>query len=103
MKIPFKKGWSIADSTELYGVNDWGVGYFSVSEDGKVIVTPNIDGKTIELPLLNVVSDIKDRGMDVPVLIRFEDLLEEQIGRLNNAFTTAIKASNYQEIGRAHV
>lgn len=96
MKIPFKKGWSIADSTELYGVNDWGVGYFSVSDDGKVIVTPNIDGKTIELPLLNVVSDIKDRGMDVPVLIRFEDLLEEQIGRLNNAFTAAIKASNYQ-------
>lgn len=96
LKIPFKKGWSIADSTELYGVNDWGVGYFSVSDDGKVIVTPNIDGQSVELPLLNVVSDIKDRGMDVPVLIRFEDLLEEQIGRLNNAFTAAIKASNYQ-------
>lgn len=96
MKIPVKPGWSIADSTELYGVNDWGVGYFSVSDKGEVIVTPNIDGKTVELPLINVVSDIKDRGMDMPVLIRFEDLLEEQIGRLNTAFANAISANNYK-------
>lgn len=95
MKIPVKSGWSIADSTELYGVNDWGVGYFTVSDKGEVIVTPKIDGETVELPLINVVSDVKDRGMDMPVLIRFEDLLEEQIGRLNNAFAKAIESTGY--------
>ncbi|WP_188151114.1 biosynthetic arginine decarboxylase [Teredinibacter waterburyi] len=90
------QSWSADRSAELYGVNDWGVGYFSVSQDGLLTVTSENNGHKSEVPLLNIVQDIKERGMDVPVLVRFEDLLEQQIGRLNGAFNNAIASCGYK-------
>jgi arginine decarboxylase (EC 4.1.1.19) len=90
------QSWNADRSAELYGVNDWGVGYFSVSQDGLLTVTSENNGHKSEVPLLNIVQDIKERGMDVPVLVRFEDLLEQQIGRLNGAFNNAIASCGYK-------
>lgn len=88
--------WSPNHSAELYGINDWGVGYFGVSSDGLLTVTAEKSDKTVSVPLLNIVNDIRERGMDMPVLVRFEDLLEQQIGRLNEAFRKAINDTGYQ-------
>lgn len=88
--------WSALDSTKLYGIKDWGTDYFSTSAEGCITVTPTIDGEVVSLPIIDIVHDVNERGMSAPVLIRFEDLLEQQIGRLNNAFVNAIKAANYQ-------
>lgn len=92
--------WTAAHSAELYGVNDWGVGYFGVNDKGEIVVSAPKSGKTVEVPLLGIVSDISERGMNMPVLVRFEDLLEQQIGRLNRAFGDAIKAAGYQNVYR---
>mgnify|MGYP002685790659 CR=1 FL=1 len=32
--------WTVEDSADLYQIREWGAGYFSISEDGDVIVTP---------------------------------------------------------------
>lgn len=88
--------WTAAHSAELYGINDWGADYFSVSEKGEVEISVDCDGDTVKTSLMDLVNNIKERGMDMPVLVRFEDLLAQQIARLNNAFTTAIKQSGYQ-------
>lgn len=88
--------WSPAHSADLYGVNDWGAGYFGVSDEGLLTVTPQKSGNKCALPLLNIVKEIRERGMDMPVLVRFEDLLEQQIGRLNDAFRKAIADTGYQ-------
>lgn len=92
--------WTAAHSAELYGVNDWGVGYFGVNDKGEIVVSAPKSGKTVEVPLLGIVSDIGERGMNMPVLVRFEDLLEQQIGRLNRAFGDAIKAAGYKNVYR---
>ncbi|WP_018277183.1 biosynthetic arginine decarboxylase [Teredinibacter turnerae] len=90
------KQWTSADSADLYGIRDWGAGYFDVCEEGLLTVTPERAGNKVALPLLDIVQEIRERGMDMPVLVRFEDLLEQQIGRLNNAFRKAIADTGYQ-------
>ena len=37
--------WSIEDSLELYGANDWGKGYFGVNAAGHVTVLPDQDDR----------------------------------------------------------
>ncbi len=88
--------WTRQHAADLYGVNDWGAGYFGVSEQGLLTVSSHNTGTRLDVPLLQIMQDIKDRGLDAPVLVRFEDLLEQQIGRLNKAFARAMEAGGYQ-------
>ena len=88
--------WTSEHSAELYGVNDWGAGYFRVSSAGQITVNVERENTSIEMPIEKIVNDIKERGIDAPVLIRFEDLLEQQICRLNEAFEHAINEAGYQ-------
>ena len=32
--------WSVEDSAELYGIRNWGAGYFDVSPRGEVVIRP---------------------------------------------------------------
>lgn len=88
--------WTPSHSAELYGINDWGVGYFGVSDKGEVSVSVDGPKGRINVSLLDIVKEIKDRGMDMPVLVRLENLLAEQIARLNNAFNNVIAQSGYK-------
>lgn len=88
--------WSAAHSADLYAINDWGAGYFSIDESGDVAVSTTTDnGIEVKASVLDIVNAAKERGMDAPVLIRFEDLLAQQIRRLNDAFAKAINESGY--------
>ncbi len=88
--------WQVQDAAELYGIHNWGVDYFGVNEHGEVTVKNRPGQGDQETPLLNIVKDISERGMSMPVLVRFEDLLEDRIARLNETFAKAIKLNNYQ-------
>lgn len=89
-------GWTVTNSAELYGVTDWGAGYFGVSKDGEITVAADSTIGPSNTSLLNIIREVRERGMDVPVLVRFENLLEQQIGRLNGAFRRAIENIGYQ-------
>jgi arginine decarboxylase len=88
--------WNTDKSAELYGIRDWGAGYFDISKDGEVVVVPPFDGKKVSVSLMDVVSGIRDRGMDMPVLLRFENLLDSQIRILNESFRASIKKNEYK-------
>ncbi len=91
-----KKDWSIEDSATLYNVADWGKGYFSVSDNGMLqIAPPNVEGQP-NVALTDIIAGIKDRGMDLPVVLRIENLIDLQISRLNDSFGTAIQELGYQ-------
>jgi arginine decarboxylase len=90
--------WSIDQSAETYGINNWGAGYFSVSENGEVIVHPH--GNGTEVSLRNIVDGLIDRGLNMPVLLRFPDILDSRIKQLHESFGRAIKELNYQGLYR---
>ncbi|MHC4886908.1 MAG: biosynthetic arginine decarboxylase, partial [Planctomycetota bacterium] len=93
MEMRVVEPWSIEDSAALYNVDGWGAGYFSINEKGHVQVAPRANGATIDL--CELVSEIQERGLELPQLIRFPDIIDTQIIRLNQAFAEAIAEYGY--------
>jgi len=88
--------WTKEKSEELYGIKNWGAGYFSISDKGEVMVNPYRDNPTIAISIMDIISGIRERGLDMPVLLRVENLLDAQISFLNESFNEAMKSLNYK-------
>ncbi|MCB0406840.1 MAG: biosynthetic arginine decarboxylase [Bdellovibrionales bacterium] len=88
------ESWSPKDSAELYGLDYWGNSYFSVNDIGNVILTPN-GTKGPAVDLLKVTEDLKQRGIRVPILLRFPDIVKSRIELINSCFKNAIESTNY--------
>ena len=82
-------------ATELYNVDGWGHGFFSINDAGNVQVTPaGPDSQPIDLKEL--VDDLRRRGLHLPLLIRFSDILRTRIEQLVGAFRDAIVENEYE-------
>ena len=88
--------WSAEHSARLYGVRDWGSDYFDVSDDGNAVVSLQFGDKTIQVPIIDIVKGMRERGLDMPAVLRIENLLDQRITQINEAFGKAIKDANYQ-------
>jgi arginine decarboxylase len=91
--------WSVAQSSELYRIESWGAPYFFVNDFGHMAVG-SLDSKGTELDIAVIVAELRQRGVELPVLIRFQDILSSQVRRLNEAFNAAIADSGYGNIYR---
>jgi len=88
-------GWSVADSADLYDVARWGAGYFSIDEGGHLRVHPNKDpARSLDLKAL--IDSLLLRGIDLPILVRFGEILKHRLGEIHDAFRIAIDEHNYQ-------
>src|SRR5271166_1046041 len=87
--------WTTAEAAELYDVASWGKGYFSVASNGHVWVHPDKDpARAIDLKEL--VDNIQLRGISLPLLIRFGEILKHRLGEMNQAFQNAIAEHGYR-------
>ncbi len=85
--------WSVEQSAELYGINNWGADYFSVSRKGEVLVHPH--GNGVGVSLQKIIDGLDDRGLDMPVLLRLSDILDSRIQKLHESFAKAIAEFEY--------
>ena len=91
--------WSIEKSEELYRINGWGDPYFSINAVGHVTVSPKgLRGGSLDL--FDLINGLKQRNLELPLLIRFSDILDDRIERLNACFAKAIARYNYPGIYR---
>ena len=81
-------GWSTSDSEELYLVPHWASGYFSVGGAGNVVAHPDGD-REHGVDLSRLVGDLRRRGIDPPVLLRFDGILQSRVRELVGAFENA--------------
>lgn len=89
--------WSTAQSAEVYGINAWGEGYFRINEQGNVVVTPNGTAEGgCAVDLHELTQDLLDRGIRVPIMIRFPDIIKSRVERINNCFAKAIADHSYK-------
>ena len=87
--------WSAQRANDLYDVASWGKGYFSVGDNGHILVHPEKDpARSIDLKQL--VDTLVLRGIDLPILIRFADILKHRLGEIHDAFQNAINEHHYQ-------
>src|SRR5690606_1206988 len=87
--------WTPKRAERHYHVRGWGAPYFSVNEAGHVQATPDPESEHSS-DLYELVEDLKERGLDLPLLIRFPDIIGHRIQRLNEAFQKAIEEYNYE-------
>ncbi len=87
--------WKIQDAIETYEVRHWGKGYFGINERGHVAVHPNKRPEQA-IDLKDLVDQLQERGIQLPILLRFTDILRHRVGEIYEAFKTAITEYNYQ-------
>lgn len=91
--------WTIDKSRKLYQIGGWGAPYFGVNEAGHVEVRPDPERpQTVDLH--QIVSQLEMRGLDLPLLIRFPDILRHRIKLINECFQKAIQEYDYKGIYR---
>ena len=86
--------WTAADGAALYGIDRWGEPYFSVNDRGHVMVQPRAE-RGGSLDLVDLVRELQGRDLSLPLLIRFDDILEDRLERLHAAFDRAIAQYGY--------
>ncbi|CAK7038094.1 MAG: Biosynthetic arginine decarboxylase [Desulfovibrio sp.] len=88
--------WSIEDSADLYGIRNWSAGYFDISQSGDVVICPYGKAKSVRVSIPDIITGLRERGLDMPVLLRVENILESQISLLHSSFNKAIKNLGYK-------
>ncbi len=84
----------IEKTTETYGIDNWGAGYFGVNRKGNLTVrAAENDAATADVK--EIIDDLSKRGINTPVLLRFPQLLAGQIRKLQKAFKNSIKEFDY--------
>ncbi len=87
--------WRIEDSEELYNINGWGNGYFSINEKGHVQVTPYKQlGGSVDLS--DLMRELYLKDVSSPVLIRFPEILDNRIDKISQSFAKASKEYDYK-------
>ena len=87
--------WTIADSAEAYGVKYWGNNFFSINDEGHVQAHPAGPDRGV-IDLKDLVDEVNRRGIGLPLLIRFSDVLRSRIVELNETFRRAIAEYGYK-------
>ena len=87
--------WTTADASELYDVGSWGKGYFSVGDNGHLRVHPGKDPARF-IDLKELVDTLVLRGISLPILIRFGEILRHRLSEIHQAFQGAITEHAYR-------
>ena len=87
--------WTVTDASELYDVASWGKGYFSVGANGHLWVHPSKEAAR-GIDLRELIEKLELRGIGLPILIRFAEILKHRLGEMYQAFQSAITEHNYK-------
>ena len=87
--------WSVENSAKVYGINNWGNGYFRINQAGNVAVTPKGE-KGPNVDLYELTQELQDRGIRIPIMIRFPDIIKERVHLLHSCFQRAFADHNYK-------
>jgi arginine decarboxylase len=84
----------VTDAAELYEIERWGKSYFSIGPNGHVRVHATKDPERW-IDLKQLVDHLQLRGIGLPILIRFRDILRQRLFDIHSAFATAMQQHSY--------
>ncbi len=89
--------WTVADAADYYRVDAWSDDFFVVNESGHMAVQP-FGEPSLAIDMLDVLAELRERGIRFPCLVRFQDVLRARVRRLNEAFIDAIAEAGYDSV-----
>jgi len=87
--------WKLSDAFETYRVNEWGKGYFGINNLGNVTVMPTKDPEAC-IDLKELIDQLQARGIQLPILVRFTDILRHRVSEIHAAFQKSIEEFDYK-------
>jgi arginine decarboxylase len=85
--------WDYAQNNEIYWIQGWGENFFDINEKGHITVRPEIGKEPLDL--YEMVQTLVQRGIEAPILFRFDGIIRSRIQRLYSAFKAAMEEFNY--------
>ena len=92
---PVATDWTVDDAKRVYGIDNWGQGYFAISARGHLLARPECDAKRC-VDIKQLVDELRARGLHPPILIRFTDILKHRVTHIHQAFAQAIRDNDYR-------
>ena len=86
---------AIEQTLEIYGIQNWGAGYFDVNRKGHLIVHPT-ENDARAADLHEIIQELARKGITAPILLRFPQLVTAQVRKLQRAFSKAIREFDYK-------
>ncbi|MBI4356674.1 MAG: biosynthetic arginine decarboxylase [Gammaproteobacteria bacterium] len=84
-----------AHNSQPYRLDRWAEGYFGVNREGEVAVS--VKGKSKNaISLSSLVKKTQESGLQLPILMRFTDILKDRLNVLCEAFQKATVHYNYE-------
>ena len=88
--------WSIDAARAGYNVTHWSQGFYGISDQGEVTVSPDPKNPDHKIGLNELAKDMVKAGVALPVLVRFPQILHHRVNSLCQAFDQAIQKYEYQ-------
>ena len=88
--------WSIEKAKQTYHIDRWGLGYFDIDIEGRVVAKPHPDSGGAAIRLTDIIDEARERNLRTPLLIRFQDILRHRVLTINAAFAKAIVDYEYK-------
>lgn len=95
MSVASEKRWTVQESAQLYEIDQWSGNYFHIASNGNLCVSPNRNPEN-SIDLKHLVDQLGERGLELPVLLRFNGMLADRLKHLNDCFLNAIESHGYQ-------
>ena len=83
-------------ASQIYNIPHWSDGYIDVSPHGEVLIRPHRQRRDSAICLPELIRELTGRGIALPVLIRFTDILHDRVNTLCNAFNEVASEHGYQ-------
>lgn len=88
--------WTSTESDKLYSISKWGAGYFGINSDGQLLVLGAKNSESKDIIIEDILNEIAEKNLELPVVIRFHDILRSQVKKINETFRTTIEEAGYQ-------
>ena len=79
---------------KIYGIENWGFGYFFANHNGNLAVAPS-KARSRSIDVREVIAELTARQQFTPVLLRFPQILDDRMSALHQAFAHAIREFEY--------
>jgi arginine decarboxylase len=86
---------TLEEVIQTYGVENWGAGYFEVNRKGHLAVRP-AEGDPRSVDIKELIDHlVEQRKLQLPILLRFPQILTNQLRKLHRSFAEASREFNY--------
>ena len=86
------QNWCVSHAREFYNIPIWGEGYYDVNSLGHIVA--KLDAGH-EIDLYEVIQQLSQQGVSLPVLLRFPQILQARVKQLCSAFELAASQNHY--------